>query len=167
VRRIPRAPRLTLAIAGALVCVCAFAQTLADPFDPRRDGARDVAAAVAQAQAAGKRVIVDVGGEWCAWCHVMDRFIARHPGVRSRIDDRYVWVKVNWSKENRNEALLARWPKVAGYPHLFVLDGDGTLLHSQDTSRLEAGDDYDEAKFLAFLERWSRTDPRAPGSART
>jgi thiol:disulfide interchange protein len=131
------------------------AASLPEKFDPARDAAADVAHAVATAKAQGKRVMVDVGGEWCAWCHIMDRFIERHADVKGLVENGYVWVKVNWSKDNRNEALLSRWPKITGYPHLFVLDGDGRLVHSQDTSLLEAGRDYDKAKFVAFLKRWA------------
>src|SRR3954470_22811097 len=68
-------------------------------FDPARDGAADVAHALSLAKAQGKRVIVDVGGEWCSWCHVLDRFIAANRDVRDAIDARYVWVKVNFSKQ--------------------------------------------------------------------
>src|SRR5204863_10005851 len=75
-------------------------------FDPARDGAADVAYALSLAKAKGKRVIVDVGGEWCTWCHVMDRFIAANDDVRGAIDAQYVWVKVNFSKQNENRALL-------------------------------------------------------------
>ena len=70
-------------------------------------------------------------------------------------DASFVWLKVNFSKENPNQTLLARWPKVAGYPHLFVLDAEGQVLHSQDTGLLEAGKDYDLAAFRAFLTNWS------------
>ena len=41
------------------------------------------------------------------------------------------------------------------YPHLFVLDEAGKLLHSQDTALLEAGKSYDLAKFTRFLKDWS------------
>ena len=58
-----------------------------------------------------------------------------------------------WSPQNRNVALLSRWPRIEGYPHLFVLDGSGRLLHSQNTGRLEdtEGERYEKSKFLAFL----------------
>lgn len=137
----------------ALLCAAApaAAQGLPSRFDPRRDAAADVAAAVARAAAAGRNVIVDVGGEWCAWCHVMDRFIAAHDEVRSLIEADFVWVKVNFSPANRNEALLSRWPAIPGYPHLFVLDGAGRLIRSQPSAQLERGNGYDEAKMLAFL----------------
>jgi thiol:disulfide interchange protein len=129
----------------------AFAADLPAKFDPRRDGAADVAQALALAQAQGKRVIVDVGGEWCPWCHILDRFLAANDDVRQLRDAHYVWVKVNFSPDNKNVALLSRWPKITGYPHLFVLDARGKLVHSQDTGLLEAGKDYDKDKMLAFF----------------
>ena len=137
----------------ALVLVASVAA--AAKFDPARDPAKDVAAAAAAARAQGKRVMVDVGGEWCVWCHVLDGFIESNPDVRALVDLNYVVVKVNWSRENKNEAFLSRWPAVNGYPHLFVLDGSGKLLHSQDTGVLESGRSYDKAKFVEFLLKWA------------
>ncbi len=134
--------------------IAAIAQDLPVKFDPARDAAADVAIATAAAKAQRKRVLVDVGGEWCPWCHIMDRFIAANADVKKLRDDNYVWVKVNWSPQNKNEALLSRWPKIKGYPHLFVLDGDGRLVHSQDTGDLEKGKDYDKERFVAFLRKY-------------
>jgi thiol:disulfide interchange protein len=149
---------LLVAVAASFLALPStlFAQDLAAKFDPARDAAKDVAAASAAAKAEGKRVLVDVGGEWCPWCHIMDRFFDAEADARALRDAHYVWVKVNWSKENRNEALLSRWPKVVGYPHLFVLEPDGRLVHSQDTSELELGKGYDRAKFVAFLRRYAK-----------
>ena len=148
-----RIMRFLSALLACLACVA-----VAGPpakFDPSRDPAKDVAAAAAQARAQGKRVLLDVGGEWCVWCRIMDDFIAANADVRAAIDANYVVVKVNWSRENKNEAFLGTLPKIAGYPHLFVLDGDGKLVHSQDTDVLELGRSYDKAKFLAFLKKWA------------
>ena len=139
----------------ATLGACARQEVPTASFDPARDAAKDVADAVALAKSQGKRVIVDVGGEWCSWCHTMDRFVAANDDLKSLIESRYVWVKVNYSKENRNEAFLSQWPKIEGYPHLFVLDADGKLLHSEDTSELEAGKSYDKARFVAFAQKWA------------
>jgi thiol:disulfide interchange protein len=144
-----------LACAFALLALNASAAQPTDKFDPSRDAAQDVARAVAMAKAQGKRVIVDVGGEWCSWCHVLDRFVAANDDVAGLIARNYVWVKVNYSKENRNDAFLSRWPGIRGYPHLFVLDASGALVHSQDTGVLESGNGYDKARVLAFLTRWA------------
>lgn len=143
-------------LAVMMVSQLCIAQDLPARFDPTRDAATDLATAAAMAQARKKRVLVDVGGEWCPWCHILDRFVASNADVKKVVDDSYVWVKVNWSPQNRNEVVLSRWPKVKGYPHLFVLDGEGRLLHSQNTDDLEAGDSYDKGKMLAFLREHRR-----------
>jgi thiol:disulfide interchange protein len=147
---------LAVVIATMMVWQLCIAQDLPARFDPARDAATDLATAAAMAKAQKKRVLVDVGGEWCPWCHILDRFVASNADVKKVVDDNYVWVKVNWSPQNRNEAALSRWPKVKGYPHLFVLDGEGRLLHSQNTDDLEAGDSYDKGKMLAFLREHRR-----------
>lgn len=156
----PKASLLALAFALLLWSASAGAGSLPDRFDPSRDAAADVAQAVALAKAQGKRVIVDVGGEWCSWCHVLDRFIAANDDVRSLIERNYVWVKVNYSKDNRNEAFLSRWPRIRGYPHLFVLDANGALVRSQDTGMLESGKGYDKSRVVTFLQRWRPAVPR-------
>ena len=138
-----------------LVGAAATAAGLADRFDPARDPAKDVAAAVAQARDEGKRVLVDVGGEWCSWCHIMDHFFAADDEAREMRDRGFVVVKVNYSPQNKNQAFLSRYPRIAGYPHLFVLGPDGKLLHSQDTGELEAGKGYDRDKMLGFLRNWT------------
>jgi thiol:disulfide interchange protein len=144
-----------IAVALFAVACTALALDLPKKFDPARDPAKDVAAAAAAAKTQGKRVLVDVGGEWCVWCHLMDDFIAANADVRAAIDANYIVVKVNWSPQNKNEAFLGTLPKIKGYPHLFVLDGDGKLVHSQETDVLEQGRGYDKARFLAFLRRYA------------
>ncbi len=157
--------RLALSLAlAAFVAASTAAQDLPAKFEPQRDAAADVATAVALAKKQGKRVLVDVGGEWCPWCHILDRFVAANADVRALTDANYVWVKVNWSKENKNEALLSRWPAVKGYPHLFVLDADGRLVHSQDTGLLEDGKDYDKCKVRRLPARMGDVRKRRPPS---
>ena len=148
--------QLLAAIAG--LAALSLAPARADPLLPRkfeegRDAAADLQHALSLAQAQRKLVLVDVGGEWCAWCHILDRFIASQPEVQQALSAQYVWLKVNFSPKDRNEALLSRWPKPRGYPHLYVLAADGRLLASQASSELESGRSYDAGKFLAFLRR--------------
>jgi thiol:disulfide interchange protein len=129
------------------------ARPLPERFDPARDAAADLQQALMLAQAQRKLVLVDVGGEWCSWCHVFDRFVASHARVEELLAGRFVLLKLNYSPQQRNEAVLSRFPKPRGYPHFYVLDAHGKVLASQASAELEGGNDYDEAKVLAFLGR--------------
>lgn len=70
------------------------------------------------------------------------------------LQDNFVIMKVNYSSENENEEFLKNYPDVPAYPHFFVLDSDGTLLHSQGTAELEEGRGYNQEAFLRFLNEW-------------
>ncbi|WNH48463.1 thioredoxin family protein [Stenotrophomonas aracearum] len=133
-------------------------------FDPARDPVADLATAKVEAQRGGKRIVLDVGGEWCSWCHLLDAFVEGDAEIRSFRDANYVWMKVNYSEDNENAAFLSQYPQIKGYPHLFVLDAQGTLLHSQFTGELEADKGqpkgYNREKFLAFMKDWA--PPQAP-----
>ncbi|MCD7097971.1 thioredoxin family protein [Stenotrophomonas sp. MMGLT7] len=128
---------------------------LSASFDPARDPVADLETAKVEAKRGGKRILLDVGGEWCSWCHILDDFIAGDSEIRRFRDANYVWVKVNYSEENENQAFLSQFPEIKGYPHLFVLDNDGKLLHSQFTGELEKGKGYDRGKFFDFLKQWA------------
>ena len=125
-------------------------------YDPARDPASDLDVALRIARAASRRVLMVVGGEWSSSSRTLDRFFAANPDLKRYRDANYVWLKVNWSAENHNEAFLRRYPAINGYPHLFVLDSGGRLLHSQDTEELETTKNYDPAAMRAFLVKWAR-----------
>ncbi len=124
-------------------------------FDPGRDPSADLETAVTEAQKLNRNIILDVGGNWCIWCHRIDAFIDTHKEINDFLHGNYIILKVNYSPENKNEAFLSGYPKIPGYPHFFILDKDGKLLHSQDTGKLEEGKDYNPQKFMTFLEVWA------------
>jgi len=127
----------------------------AHEYDPARNADADIEAALKEARRTNKRVLLEVGGLWCIWCRIMDEFFVKHPDLLAYREKNYVMVKVNMSEENKNEVVLARYPKINGYPHIFVLDSEGKLLHSQDTGLLEEGKGYNLEKFSNFLKEWS------------
>jgi len=133
----------------------------AEKFDPARDAAKDISDAIIEATKNNRRIILDVGGNWCIWCRRLDTLFMNNKDLARYMHTNYIVVKVNFSKENENENVLSRYPAVKGYPHLFVLENDGSLLHSQDTGELESGKHHDHDKVLAFLKKW------APGSPKT
>jgi thiol:disulfide interchange protein len=123
-------------------------------YDPARSPEADLRLAVARARAERKHILLDVGGNWCVWCHVLDNYLARDRAVGDAFRASFVILKINWSPENENTAFLGRYPEVDGYPHFFVLDSAGAFVANQPTSPLERGESYDQAKMLAFAERW-------------
>ncbi len=136
-------------------------RAVVDRFDPQRDAAKDIQYAVEEAKRSGRRVLLDVGGNWCVWCRRLDSLFVRRADLAEFLRENYVLVKVNYSPENKNERVLSRYPRVAGYPHYFVLDGDGSLIHSQDTGALESGKGHDPEKVMAFLKKWAPQHPPA------
>ena len=124
-------------------------------FDPTRDAEKDIADAIKLATKQNRRIILDVGGEWCGWCKKLDEFFLTNQEAAKILREKYIVVKVNWSQENKNEKALSKYPKVEAFPHLFVLDKKGKLLHSQDTGLLETGDHHDADKVLPFLKKWA------------
>jgi thiol:disulfide interchange protein len=124
-------------------------------YDPARNAEQDIRAAVAEAGRTGKRILLEVGGQWCIWCHIMDDYFEKNPALLSLREKNFIMVKINFSDENKNEQVLSSYPPVSGYPYIFVLDKDGKLLHAQDTGKLEEGKSYNLAKFMAFLKEWS------------
>lgn len=129
-------------------------EAIREKFDPLRDPTADLKNAVALARTGGKRIILDVGGEWCVWCHILDGYLLANPDLAKILNDNYVLLKINMSEENENKTFLSAYPEISGYPHLFVLETDGTFLHSQDTAPLESKKSYDKALFKEFLLKW-------------
>lgn len=126
-----------------------------EKFDPARNAAIDLQTAITQAQKKNKRIVLDIGGEWCIWCKRMDVFLMQHGELEKLQKKNYVWLKINMSEENENKEFLAKYPAATGYPHLYVLEKDGTLLKSKDTSELEEGKSYNLQKFIDFLNEYA------------
>ncbi|MEP7210102.1 MAG: thioredoxin family protein [Alphaproteobacteria bacterium] len=125
-------------------------------YDTKRDANVDLATAITAATVLHRRILIEVGGDWCVWCHILDRFIAASPEITEAFRQSFVVVKVNYSLDRPNAKFLGKYPKIPGYPHFFVLESDGTFLKSQDTSPLEKGDSYNRDKVLGFARSWVR-----------
>ena len=124
-------------------------------YDPARDPSGDLATAIERASAEQKRILIQVGGEWCVWCHILDDFIQGEKEILSVLGESFVIQKVNFDNVNRNEAFLSKYPNIAGYPHIHVLEKDGSFLHSQQTNELETGRSYSRSAIMGFLRKWA------------
>lgn len=125
-------------------------------FDPQRNPFDDVRNALAQARQERKNVLLDVGGDWCVWCHRLEAFIESHAELAELRSRYYITVKIYVSdSDDTNTDFLRHLPPIEGVPHLFVYNGRGSLLRSQATEPLEEGDSYNYDRVRAFLLEWS------------
>jgi thioredoxin family protein len=131
---------------------------LADGYDPHRDPEKDLASAREEAQRSKRNILIVVGGKWCGWCYTMDRFFHDHTDLETLRDKNYVYLKVNMSQENGNRAFLPQFPRIPGYPHIFVLADNGTLIRSQSSDELEDGKGLQPAAVQAVLGAFCTED---------
>ena len=153
---------IMLAVAAISLAAHAAAQPKKDiGYDPRANAFEQRDAAVAEAAASDKLVLLISGGDWCSWCHYLAAFLEHEVAIDAALHDVFVVQKVYVGDENMNKEFFARLPAAAGAPHFWVLSAGGELLASQNTLPLEDGDkSYDRAKFLAFIEQWRERSAR-------
>jgi thiol-disulfide isomerase/thioredoxin len=120
-------------------------------FDPQRDAAKDIADALREALRSDRRVLLDVGGEWCIWCRRLDTLFIRNADLADFLHGNYVVVKVNYSKENKNESVLSRYPNSDILTCLFLIRRHTSALTGH--GELESGKGHDPAKVGHFLKR--------------
>ncbi|ANH81544.1 hypothetical protein A8C56_11665 [Niabella ginsenosidivorans] len=126
-------------------------------YDPAADAEAGIAKAVAQAQKEHKHVLISIGGNWCIWCARFDHFSKTDSSIDSLIKSAYVVYHLNYSKENKNLPLLAKYafPQRFGFPVFLVLASDGQLIHTQNSAYLEEGKGYSKEKVSGFLNDWA------------
>ncbi|MFB7543057.1 thioredoxin family protein [Streptomyces zaomyceticus] len=114
-----------------------------------------VRAAVAAAEADGKKVLIDFGANWCGNCKAADRVFATS-GVGALLDASYHVVKVDiGSQDSGAFGLLRDYCSGEGaykMPVLVVLDGNGKVVtetHSTGNPELT------ETGLGAFLRKWA------------
>jgi thioredoxin-related protein len=118
---------------------------------------KEIAAAVKQAKAEKKLVLIQAGGNWCSWCLLFEKTVKNDLQLDSAIKANYIVYHLNFSKENQNESVFAKYsfPQRFGFPVFLIIDQNGKLLHTQNSSYLEEGKGYNKNKVLGFFSDWS------------
>lgn len=126
-------------------------------YNPKADAKADISVAVAKAKKADKHVFVQVGGNWCSWCIAFHKLVDTTPELKDYLNSNYETVLVNYSPENKNAAVMASlgYPGRFGYPVFVILDGDGKVLHIQNSAYLEEGKGHSVKKVIDFLRGWT------------
>ncbi len=123
-------------------------------YDDTRDPFEDATAALALAKKTNRNVLIEVGGNWCSWCHKMDKFLENNPDVYKTLHKKYVLLKINVSDSNENSEFMSSLPPVLGYPHMFVSTASGKMVLSKDTAELQQAGGYSAEHWLTFLNKW-------------
>jgi thiol:disulfide interchange protein len=162
------APRITLAIVSlALVAAPLSHSQMAPPFVKKHlysetaDPRADIAAALKQARAENKRVILDFGGDWCGDCQVLDIYMHQSPNAEL-LAKHFVVVHVDIGHMDHNVDVAEKYkvPISKGVPALAVLDAHGNLLYSQANKEFENMRNMRSEDVTAFLNKWKPSHSR-------
>jgi thiol-disulfide isomerase/thioredoxin len=144
------------------------AHPAADPqakiYDESADARQAIDAALAKAKTENQRVLIQWGGNWCGWCHLLHGLFESDKDVAHELNYEYQVVLVDVGHFDKNIDLATQYKadlKKHGLPYLTVLGADGSVIANQDTGALEskpteaepkpqAG--HDRAKVLEFLK---------------
>lgn len=157
------AVKLTKLLSIVAIMVLVTGQAFSGVRDIYPDPAQaktDLAAALKQAAATHKRVIVDFGGNWCGDCHVLDMYFHNAENLPI-LEANYVLVHVNVGRYDANLDLAQRYgiPLEKGVPALVVLSDTGKVLYSQKSGEFEAMRRVQASAVTSFLVQWKPTKP--------
>lgn len=126
-------------------------------YDESIDPMAQIGNALSEAKKSGKHVVCQVGGNWCPWCLRFADFIKKDTAVAEIIEQNFVFIHVNYPRKGAPKELMARLgnPGRFGFPVMVVLDGDGNVIHIQDSSFLEEGQTYSQKKVIRFFKCWT------------
>lgn len=158
--------RLIVIIISAALTISASAQSkVRKVYDETIDPVEQIKDAVKKADRENKFVICQVGGNWCRWCLLFADFISNDSEISSFIRKNFEYIHVNYNprergdkaKSAKTDAMLKSLgsPQRFGFPVFVVLDGDGKVVHIQDSSFLEEGNGYDKDKVMRFFSNWT------------
>ena len=86
-----------------------LARPLPLPYDTSADATRQVAQAKLRARQQGKKLLIDLGGNWCPDCRVLAGVMAL-PEIDAFIRKHYVVVTVDIGQMDKNLAIPGRVP---------------------------------------------------------
>ncbi len=126
-------------------------------YDEHLNAMAQIDNALKKAEAEGKYVLCQVGGNWCPWCIRFAEYADTNAAVKKIIKENFVYIHINWSKGNKNPEAMQRLgnPARFGFPVFVILNRDGHPIHIQNSAYLEEGKGYSEKKVSEFLLNWT------------
>lgn len=130
---------------------------LPKPYDANANAEKDIENLIAKAKKENKNIILQAGGNWCIWCLRFNQYVQTTPELKTIVDKNYLYYHLNYSPENKNEKVFAKYGNPGakyGYPVFIVLDKNGKQIHTQDSAVLEEGKGYGFEKVKTFFNEW-------------
>jgi protein disulfide-isomerase len=124
--------RILAAAALTVTAPVLFAQApQVKSYDEAANPRQDIAAALAKAADANKKVLVVFGANWCGDCKMLD--MEMHEGdLQKLVNDRLVVVKVDVGRFDRNKDVAEQYaPDILkkGIPSVALLNADGSVVY--------------------------------------
>ena len=131
-------------------------------YSETADPTADIAAAMKQAQAQHKRVILDFGGDWCGDCQVLDIYFHQQPNL-DLLEKNFVLVHVWIGHMDKNIDVAEKYgvPLKRGVPALAVVSPRGKVLFSQSTGDFSNMRAMNVQSVTDFLTKWKATGAKA------
>jgi thiol:disulfide interchange protein len=130
---------------------------LTQPYDEGANADAAVAAAFARAQKSHKRVMIDLGGNWCVDCIVLANFM-KLPEMQRFMAAHYELVAVDVGRFNRNLQIPARYgvsKKLEGVPALLILTPDGKLVNGGDVFATASASEMTPKNVADYLAKYA------------
>ena len=147
------APRMKLASLADLPVVTKH------PYDEHADADKAVAAAFARARASHKRVLIDLGGNWCGDCLVLANLMEL-PELKTFLHAHYEIVSVDVGRFDKNLQIPARFgitKRLEGVPSILVVEPDGkTLVDAGHISALADARHMTPQGLADWLAQWAK-----------
>jgi thiol:disulfide interchange protein len=147
------APKLSLRTLGELPVVERY------PYDEHADADAAVATAFARARKSHKRVLIDLGGNWCGDCVVLAN-VMQLPEMKPFLAAHYEIVSVDVGRFDKNLQIPARFgirKRLAGVPSLLIVEPDGkTLVDAQEVSALADARHMTPQGLSDWLAKWAK-----------
>ena len=151
--------RLLLLLLAALLCTAQAQASTAQPYDESADAQAQLTAALAQARASQKKVLVIFGANWCKDCIELNRSMQGHSAAL--IAAQFVLVKVNVGEFDKNLAMAAAYgnPIKKGIPAAVLLSPDNHLLYASKGGELSNARRMSEQGVFDFFNQISNATP--------
>jgi thiol-disulfide isomerase/thioredoxin len=126
------------------------------PYDEKANANAAVDAAFARAKTSGKRVLIDLGGNWCPDCIVLANVMAL-PDVKPWLERNFEIVTVDVGRFDRNLQVPARFgitERLKGVPTVLIARSDGRLLNDGDPFTLANASTMTPQAIVDWFAKW-------------